>query len=60
MIRGRIASDDDTDLPDIVFFSSGEVSPFELTLRANELTGTSWKLQSDGFSIVRAERVDEQ
>ena len=57
---GRVATDDDTDLPDIVFFSSGEVSPFELTLRANELTGTSWKLQSDGFSIVRAERVDEQ
>ena len=46
----------DIEVPDLIFFSSGEVSPFELELKIDELPGATWKFASDGFSQVRAEK----
>ena len=54
---GQVDSDDE-ELPDLIFFSSGEVSPFELDLNIDELPGATWKFQSDGFSQVRAQQID--
>ncbi len=54
---GQVDSEDE-ELPDLIFFSSGEVSPFELDLKVDELPGATWKFQSDGFSPVRAEQID--
>lgn len=42
----------DEELPDVIFFSSGEVIPFELSLEMEELPGMRWILESDGFSQV--------
>ena len=54
---GQVDSDDE-ELPDLIFFSSGEVSPFELDLNIDELPRATWKFQSDGFSQVRAQQID--
>lgn len=54
---GQVDSEDE-DLPDLIFFSSGEVSPFALDLKIDELPGVTWKFQSDGFSQVRAEQLN--
>jgi|TARA_B100000768_G_C11259829_1_gene368244 general secretion pathway protein H len=54
---GQVESDDE-ELPDLIFFSSGEVSPFALDLKIDELPGATWNFQSDGFSQVRAEQLN--
>lgn len=54
---GQVDSDDE-ELPDLIFFSSGEVSPFVLDLKIDELPNATWQFQSDGFSQVRAEQQD--
>lgn len=50
---------DDEDLPQILVFSSGEVTPFTLYL---ELPGNlePWVVRSDGLSRARARRESEQ
>ena len=51
--EGQVGAEDDA-LPDIIFFSSGEVTPFELSMHPiGDLTRV-WLLDSDGFSRVRA------
>lgn len=45
------------ELPDIVLFSSGEVTPFTWTLKPDWDT-TPWVLSSDGLAAVTAERRD--
>lgn len=47
----------DEELPDIVLFSSGEVTPFAWTLVPDWDT-TPWTLSSDGLAAVTAERQD--
>lgn len=54
---GQVESDDE-ELPDLIFFSIGEVSPFALDLKIDELPGATWNFQSDGFSQVRAEQLN--
>ena len=45
------------ELPDVVLFSSGEVTPFAWTLVPDWDT-TPWTLSSDGLAAVTAERQD--
>jgi hypothetical protein len=44
-------------LPQILLFSSGEVTPFRIILEPN-WDGQSWTIGSDGLSPVRAEPAD--
>ncbi len=53
-------SSEQDDLPTIVLFSSGETTPFTITLEAKEWETWPWVLESDGFtrtSINRDERL---
>ncbi|NKB97841.1 MAG: type II secretion system protein GspH [Pseudomonadales bacterium] len=52
-------SDDDEDTPSIILFSSGETTPFELSIEPEAWTTNSWTLVSDGFSRTVASRVTE-
>ncbi len=45
------------EIPDIVLFSSGEVTPFTLALRP-DWDSTPWTLSSDGLATITAERQD--
>ena len=45
-------------LPDIIFFSSGEVTPFELSIQPIADNDLVWLLESDGFVRVRAKRKE--
>lgn len=46
----RLATSDDQPLPDVVFFSSGETTPFELELIAVDRTDYRHVIASDGLS----------
>ena len=46
------------DLPNIVLFSSGETTPFEITIQPEEWQTTPWLLHSDGFTRTAVERGD--
>ena len=46
--EGGLASQDQL-LPHIVFFSSGEVTPFEISINHLASPDTIWSLESDGF-----------
>ena len=58
---GQAASSGDEEelLPDVYFFSSGEVSPFTLELESEAVQVRIWSLSSDGFSRIVAERNDD-
>ena len=47
----------DGDFPQIVLFSSGEVTPFTLEMESTNSTTSRWQVASDGFSQVKAERL---
>lgn len=49
---------DDEELPDIILFSSGETSPFQLSMSAedNEQDVAPWRLHSDGFTRTAWDR----
>ena len=55
--QGQVDADEDT-LPEIVLFSSGEVTPFELTIKHITQPSLVWILESDGFTRIRAQRED--
>ena len=55
--QGQVDADEDS-LPEIVLFSSGEVTPFELTIKHNTQPSLVWILESDGFTRVKAQRED--
>ena len=55
--QGRVDADEDT-LPEIVLFSSGEVTPFELTMKHITQPSLVWILESDGFTRIKAQRKD--
>ena len=46
----RLASSEDQPLPEVVFFSSGETTPFEFELTAGNQTDSRHVLASDGLS----------
>ena len=46
-------------IPDIVIFSSGEVTPFEILLTPKDWETRAWQLASDGFTRVALEREAE-
>ncbi|XOV81759.1 MAG: type II secretion system minor pseudopilin GspH [bacterium] len=51
--------DPDEDIPQIVLFSSGETTPFEITIVPVEWETRPWLLASDGFTRTSATRSDE-
>ena len=55
--QGRVDADEDS-LPEIVLFSSGEVTPFELTIKHITQPSLVWILESDGFTRIKAQRED--
>lgn len=50
--------DDENELPNIVLFSSGETTPFELVLFPRDWETRPWQLSSDGFIQTKLERVE--
>lgn len=50
--------DDEDDIPQIILFSSGEVTPFELEIVTVEWESPPWTLSSDGFSRTEHTRGD--
>ena len=59
-LAGTLAEPDDDEegIPDIVLFSSGETTPFEVTIEPLEFESLPWLLKSDGFtrtSVLRGE-----
>lgn len=50
----------DTDFPDVVIFSSGEVTPFKIQTEPKAWQSEPLILSSDGFTRVRVHRESEQ
>ncbi len=55
--EGQFGAEEEA-LPDIIFFSSGEVTPFELSIHPIADNDSVWLLESDGFVRVRAKRKE--
>ena len=53
-------SDEKNKLPNIVLFSSGETTPFEIVIEAVDWETDEWYLSSDGFSRTEASRTAPQ
>lgn len=53
---GGLATDDEEDIPQIILFSSGEVTPFELEVTTSDWEALPWLLSSDGFSRTERNR----
>lgn len=51
-------SSDDDEIPQIILFSSGEVTPFTLEVVPTEYSAPGWRLSSDGFSRTARERLE--
>lgn len=56
--QDALATEDDEDLPAIVLFSSGEVTPFTLTIEPYAWQTRPWLISSDGFTRATTERED--
>lgn len=54
---GQLADEDQEDLPQVILFSSGEVTPFTLYMEPQWDT-LGWTLRSDGISRTAAERME--
>ena len=50
--------DDQSRFPDIVLFSSGEVTPFKITVAAKEFDAQPWFIFSDGFTRAKFSREE--
>lgn len=53
----QLADEDQEDLPKVILFSSGEVTPFTLYLEPQWETA-GWQVSSDGISRTTAERAE--
>ncbi len=53
-----LIEDDEDDIPQIILFSSGEVTPFELEIVTSEWESPPWLLSSDGFSRTEHTRAE--
>jgi general secretion pathway protein H len=53
--QGQTDAEEDS-LPEIILFSSGEVTPFTLTLKSTTVPELIWILDSDGFTRIKARR----
>ena len=56
---GDIAEGTASELPDIVIFSDGELTPFKLNVQVDEEFAV-WIVQSDGLSRAKAEQVTRE
>jgi general secretion pathway protein H len=52
-------SNDDEELPTIVLFSSGETTPFEISIEPLDWDTEPWHLVSDGFTRVAVSRGED-
>ena len=52
----RIENQDEDDFPELIMFSSGEVSPFQIQIRSKILENELWVLSSNGLSKTRITR----
>ena len=48
--------DDQSATPDIVLFSSGETTPFEISVEPSLFESAAWQLHSDGFTRTQLSR----
>ena len=53
------ADDEDEDLPGLLIFSSGEITPFSLAFRP-EIEVSTWVVRSDGLSHTRARQEGDE
>jgi len=51
---------EDKNLPDIVLFSSGETTPFEISIDPMQWETTPWLLSSDGFTRTGVARGEQR
>lgn len=49
----------DADVPDLLLFSSGEITPFALSLDSKATDLQAWSVSSDGISRAKAARSEE-
>lgn len=56
--QDALATSDDEDLPAVVLFSSGEITPFTLKIEPYAWQTNAWVLSSDGFSRTSTARDD--
>lgn len=54
---GNVSDSDRESLPEVILFSSGEVTPFSLFLEP-EWEAPPWEVSSDGLSRVQAQRLE--
>ena len=54
--EGYAQAPQDDAFPDLIFFSSGEVTPFTLEIVSDAAPETSWALSSDGISKITVNR----
>ncbi len=53
------AEDEKKDFPTIVLFSSGETTPFTISLTPKDWDSNPWQLASDGFSRTEVSRPEQ-
>ncbi len=51
-------TDRDDEIPEIILFSSGETTPFRLSIKPEAWVTPAWILTSDGFSRTEANRAN--
>ena len=56
---GGLDDDEEGEIPQIILFSSGEVTPFTLEVQPTEWEAPPWILTSDGFTRTAFERAEE-
>ncbi|MEM7079819.1 MAG: type II secretion system minor pseudopilin GspH [Pseudomonadota bacterium] len=50
---------DEEEIPDVILYSSGETTPFRITVEPREWEARHWYLASDGFTRTELEREEE-
>ncbi len=58
-LNNQQPDEDEDEIPNIVLFSSGETTPFTLSVEPEDWETTPWLLRSDGFTRTSLERGDE-
>lgn len=56
--QGQVETEEEL-LPDLILFSSGEVTPFKITMKHIAIPELIWVLESDGFTRTTAFREND-
>ncbi len=57
---GGLGDDAEGEIPQIILFSSGEITPFSLEVQPTEWEAPAWILSSDGFTRTAFERAESR